>query len=784
MMTPGEWLANRPDGGDLRTWAVNVQSPEGGISALADRLAAEMTTAWYQGLRPEVEAFLERLPDQRAEAGAVVRLILHEVSLRRDFGVTIDRAAILGRFPDWEVELRARLGSDPPSWGESETPEFPEAGDELAGFRLTVELGRGGMGRVFLALQPALADRPVVVKITPLRGNEHRSLARLQHTHVVPLLSAQDLPERGLMVICLPYLGGTTLSQILVALVDLPPARRSGRDLLEALDRACAAAPVPVTAEGPARAFLTAETYERSVCWLAYCLAQGLQHAHRRDLVHLDVKPANVLIAADGMPFLLDFHLARPPVAAGTRDPKWQGGTPGHMAPEQHAAIVAEWTGLPAPVTVDARADVYALGVLLYEALAGKSPHGEKLASRLRQANPKVGVGLSDVVARCLETEPSRRYPDAAELAEDLHRFLDDRALMGVPNRSLTERLSRWRRRRPLALVRAGAISTAVLGLIAVGLAVWVGARQRLADASVELTQGRRHLDARAYPDADRSFEHGLDLLKPGPISYRAFPGAVVIESGLIEGLRVSQRAQLAEELKLLVDRVRTLYAEDAQAPESVRGLERRLAKVWSARATIQARVNQGGDPSTREQVRCDLLDLAVLWVDLRVRTADESTRAEVRRAAIHTLDEAEADFGPSPVLEHERTTHASALGLTVPARAAEMPPRTAWEFYALGRSLLQAGDLEPAAEALDRAVRMKPRDLWAQFSRGRCALRRSRFAEAVDAFGACVALAPDVSAGYQNRGLAYARLGLAGPAELDFQAARKLDAARKPAAR
>src|SRR5207244_12851253 len=104
-------------------------------------------------------------------------------------------------------------------------------------FLLLAELGRGVHGRVFLASQPSLADRPVVLKLTPCDASEHLSLARLQHTHIVPLYCVQDHPARGLRALCMPYFGGATLAPLLTALRPNPPANRGGKDLFDALDK-------------------------------------------------------------------------------------------------------------------------------------------------------------------------------------------------------------------------------------------------------------------------------------------------------------------------------------------------------------------------------------------------------------------------------------------------------------------------------------------------------------------------------------------------------------------
>src|SRR5262249_35603970 len=148
---------------------------------------------------------------------------------------------------------------------------------------------------------------------------------------------------------------------------EQPPGVRTGQGLLDALDRAARVLPVASgTAPSPARVFLAGASYVRAVCWVGACLADALQYAHERRLVHLDLKPSNVLLAADGQPMLLDFHLAREPIHPDGGAPAWLGGTAGYMSPEQEAALQAVAQGRPVPCPVDGRSDVYSLGVVLY----------------------------------------------------------------------------------------------------------------------------------------------------------------------------------------------------------------------------------------------------------------------------------------------------------------------------------------------------------------------------------------------------------------------------------
>ena len=137
-------------------------------------------------------------------------------------------------------------------------------------------------------------------------------------------------------------------------------------------------------------------------------------------------------------------------------------------------------------------------------------------------------------------------------------------------------------------------------------------------------------------------------------------------------------------------------------------------------------------------------------------------------------MDQAEALFGASPVLERGRQSHAEALGLTDVARQAErrvaaLAPRTAWEHYAIGRTLLNAGALEAAARELDAATDLRPQELWGHFCRGVCAYRLRRFDVADSEFNACVALAPGLAECYYNRAQARAALGQGGLALRDY---------------
>ncbi|HWE39958.1 MAG TPA: serine/threonine-protein kinase [Isosphaeraceae bacterium] len=738
----------------------SAPAPAGDGSSLVEALAE----AWRRGERPTAAELIDRHPGLDDEAA--IRLIYEEVCLRRELGQEVRTSEVVQRYPKWGPELGALFSADrllrppPPA-------DFPRVGDRLGDFQILDELGRGASGRTFLAAQPTLADRPVVLKVMPRDLEEHLSLARLQHTHIVPLYAEQVFPERGLRALCMPYLGGTTLARALAALAVVPLERRRGRHLLDVIDQGRKAARDPSAPAGPIRRYLEQAPYVVAIGWVVACLADALQYAHDRGLVHMDVKPSNVLLTDDGQPMLLDFHLARAPVRPGDATPERLGGTPSWMSPEQRAAMTAIADGREVAAPVDGRSDVYSLGLLLREALGGVGPAAVGVP-RLDRLNSAVSVGLADIAAKCLAPVPGDRYPDAATLAEDLRRHLNDLPLRGVPNRSLAERLRKWRRRRPPAWVRASAwASTAAAALIVAGLA-WTTHQQRLLQIQADLDDGLALMTAHRYPDAIRTLRRGHELAARTPAVGRL---AARVDEGLLD----ARRGHKADELHDLAERVRARYGVETPDDES-RDLADRLRVAWSGRGVVLTRGAFATDSEARRQVRADLLDLAVVRADLHVRNATPAARDDARREALAMLDEAEDELGPSLALDRDRRTYAEALGLPAPGDLRRAAPATDWEHDALGRSYLRSGQFERAAAEFRAALALRPDDFWAYYHLGLCAFRLRRFDESLAAYTACVALEPLRADCYYNRALACDALGHADDAARDDTRALELD--------
>lgn len=196
----------------------------------------EMAAAWHAGRPTPAEHWLDRHSHLAASPPLAVRVIFEEVCLREEQGQRVESAEIFARFPQFKQALEVVLDCHALIQSEPRKATFPEVGSQLGELQLLAELGRGGQGRVFLATQPSLSDRPLVVKITPRTGDEHLSLARLQHTHIAPLYLVQEFPEENLRALCMPFLGGASWSQLLQVLRSQPLSERQGRHIIVALE--------------------------------------------------------------------------------------------------------------------------------------------------------------------------------------------------------------------------------------------------------------------------------------------------------------------------------------------------------------------------------------------------------------------------------------------------------------------------------------------------------------------------------------------------------------------
>ncbi|MDB5351316.1 MAG: prkC 4 [Planctomycetota bacterium] len=459
-------------------------SPEGSVDLLAALIKADLRRRFELGDRPDVAAYLERFAPLRAARERVVSLVYEEYCLREERGEQLDPDVFCARYDPWRDSLLSQLryhrmlsqavGVTP------STSRLPNVGERFQSFRLGSVLGQGGTARVFLARDESLGDREVALKVSTDRGKEPAIQGRLDHAHIVPVLSVTDDAETGLRGLCMPYRPGLTLDKV-IREVDPASRPRSAMVLRETAARAKPAGTNDDRDGASWKGFPAKGTYAEGVAWIVSVVARALAYAHGQNVHHRDIKPANVLLTDRDGPQLLDFNLAHSPQTPDQAEAALRGGTLPYMAPEQLEAFLdpERWSH------VGESADIYALGLLLGELLTGSRPEapdaaiplpraiGELLDRRaiglgsVRDLNPEIPHGLDAIISRCLAFRPEYRYSSARALAEDLERFYTRRPLVEVKNPSRIERTRNFTTR-----FRVGRLALASIGTVAAVLVV------------------------------------------------------------------------------------------------------------------------------------------------------------------------------------------------------------------------------------------------------------------------------------------------------------------------
>jgi eukaryotic-like serine/threonine-protein kinase len=393
----------------------------------------------------------------------------------------------------------------------------------LGDFQIVREIGRGGMGLVYEAVQLSLGRR-VALKVLPLAAtfdakhlqrfrNEAQAAASLHHTNIVPVYAVGC--ERGVHFYAMQLIDGQTLAAVLDQIRGPQTKDRSHRpvsaqDLAGVIEDESASRSDPqIIAETVSPLSMALSTYRsqnkqeyyHAIARFIVQAADGLEHAHQDGIIHRDIKPANLLVDRHGRIWITDFGLAQFQADAGLTRTGDVLGTLRYMSPEQASGQ---------RVLLDHRTDIYSLGATLYQ-LATLEPmfagnNQQELLHQILHDDPRsprsveksVPVELETIILKAVSKNPTDRYGSAQEFAADLERYLEDKPILAKRPGPI-ERARKWSRRHPSVVVAA--MLLLLFGAIGFGVSTFIIAgayereKQRTHEAEERFKQARRSAD-------------------------------------------------------------------------------------------------------------------------------------------------------------------------------------------------------------------------------------------------------------------------------------------------
>ncbi|MCC7013856.1 MAG: serine/threonine protein kinase [Planctomycetes bacterium] len=467
--------------------------------------------------------------------------------------------------------------------GHAVAHEFPE---RLGDFKLLERLGAGGMGVVYRALQESLGREVALKLIRPEQlyfgkarerfEREVAIVAKLHHPGIVPIYTVGE--ASGIPYFAMERVDGESLADLIHELAPLPARERNGARWREALARGRHA-----SSSGSA---LFAGSWSDACVAIAREIAEALEHAHRRGVLHRDVKPSNVMLTRDGRVMLLDFGLSASVDAERVTRTGAQLGSLPHMAPEQirgqHESI-------------DARTDVYQLGVTLFELLTthlpfeGRSSGGlaaEILAGhapRMAKFDASIEGDVETVCRTAMDPDPARRYASAGAFARDLDHLLARRPIEAQRARAWVQ-ARRWAQRH-----KGAAVAVALGACLFIGTPTALYVQQRAANRTILQARQRAedNFDSAlaAVELVTRVGEETMrDLPRLEPARRRILEGALAFYVALAEAQ--SDDAGLALQIALARGRVADMQALLGQFAEAEREYGRELESLRQLEST------------------------------------------------------------------------------------------------------------------------------------------------------------------------------------------------------
>ncbi len=665
--------------------------------SLLGEIVDEFLERLRQGERPDVEEYARCYP----QLAAVVRQMLPAVQA-----------------------IHLSVASHAPLAGESAVEVKPDG--PLGDFRIVAEIGRGGMGIVYEAIQVSLGRR-VALKVLPLASaldarqlqrfkNEVQAAAHLHHPHIVPVYAVGC--EQGVHFYAMQFIEGRTLADLIEELRGNAECRNPN--------------------------------VETALAGLAVQAAEALEHAHALGIVHRDIKPANLLVDVRGNLWVTDFGLAQ--IQTDTRLTRTGDliGTLRYMSPEQ---------ALAQPGGLDHRSDIYSLGATFYELLTlepafdGRD-HQELLRQIAfeeprtpRRINQAIPADLETIILKAMAKSAAERYATAQELADDLRRFQDDKPIH-ARRPSCLERARKWGRRHRAAVwsvaagllvaltVSAGSVGWVVRDQAALEAKTTTGIQAALEEAKGWRSQGK-------WREGEASATRAEALMASGRVSTE-------LRQSVLEVLADLRMCAKLDDVRLLRSGVKD-GRFDSEAED--RGYASAFRDYGIDVDNLDPR--EAGQRIRSRAIRVELAAALDGWARRR-RAPKQEGKSWQELVAVAR----EADPDPVRSLFRQAVLREDREALIEQAASMEisaMPPVTQ---VLLAEHLVSIGRDKEAIAMLRRAQEQHPGDFWINHNLAFYLVMTGHADDALAFYRAAVALRPDSPGARLNLGVALRRLG------------------------
>lgn len=388
-------------------------SPPARRLILSELVKFDMTQAADAGLNRTLDFYSDILEPLYTLRQIPFDLVLEEIQIRRSSGETPSLEDYSDRFPHLVgiiAEFLGRQGPRRPTSAIGKPPAFAP-GHTVDDFQIVRTLGQGAFASVYLARQLSI-QRLVALKVSQHGSDEPLALSQLDHANVVRLYDQRRISTPDAILLYMQYVPGGTLSETIKATCNSAADELRGDSLLQSVNAALLTAGQQLPENSPDRKQLASLDWSRVVAWLGIQLAEGLAAAHERGIMHRDVKPANILLTAEGVPKLADFNVSFGGTASGAGAAAHFGGSLAYMSPEQ--LHVADPRAEGRAEDLDCRSDLYSLAIVLWEIWNGRRPFqpsdmfdswGNALEQQMamRREQPKMVRHWNSAAARVLE---------------------------------------------------------------------------------------------------------------------------------------------------------------------------------------------------------------------------------------------------------------------------------------------------------------------------------------------------------------------------------------------